>query len=212
MIRVAIDGRRLQDSPLTGVGRSLACLLPHLAAGADITVLTDRRRPCGEAGRARVVALPGFGPAPETVWLQAGAAAWLATHPGTVFHGTFNAIPVATRRRCVVTIHDLAWERHAEDLGRAKRAAFAAQARWAARRAAVVLTVSEFTRQAIAETYGVEDDRLMVAPNAVSPGFGPERAASAGPLLRRHGIRSPYVVALGGARRRGLPVALEAWR
>lgn len=214
MIRVAVDGRRLQDRPLTGVGRSLACLLPHLAGGADLTVLTDRRRPPGaaEGSGARTVALPGFGAAPETVWLQAGVAAWLARRPGTVFHGTFNAVPVATRRPCVVTIHDLAWLHHPEDLPGAKRAVFAASARWAARHAAVVVTVSEFTRQAIAEAYGVGPDRLVVAPNAVAPGFGPERAIGAEELLGRMGIRPPYVLAIGGARRRGLSVALEAWR
>lgn len=198
---------------MTGVGRSLAGLLPHLAGGADVTVLTDRRRPPGAGGAAGVLAeLPGFGPAPEAVWLQAGVAAWLAARPGTVFHGTFNAIPFVTRNPCVVTIHDLAWVHHPEDLSPAKRALFAASARWAARHAAVVVTVSEYTRQAIAETYGVSPDRLVVAPNAVAAGFGPDRADGADDLLRRLGIRRPYVVAVGGAPRRGLAVAVEAWR
>lgn len=214
MIRVAVDGRRLQDAPLTGVGRSLACLLPYLAAGADLTVLTDRRRPPGAAAGwpARVTPLAGFGAAPETVWLQAGVAAWLHSNPGVVFHGTFNAVPFATRRPCVVTIHDLSWAHHPEDLPAGKRAVFAASARWAARHAAVVLTVSEYTRRAIAETYRVAADRLMVAPNAVSPVFGPERAPAAAPLLARHGVTRPFVVAIGGARRRALPVAVEAWQ
>jgi glycosyltransferase involved in cell wall biosynthesis len=213
MIRVALDGRRLQDDPLTGVGRSLECLLPLLAAGTELTVLTDRRRPAGRAAvdGARSVALPGLGPAPETAWLQVSAAAWSATHRRHVFHGPFNALPAASPAPSVVTIHDLSWVEHPEDLGH-RRLAFAVQARWAARHADVILTVSDYTRRAICSTYRVSEERVVVAPNAVAPQFRPDRARAVEPWLIARGIRHPYVVALGGARRRALPVAVEAWR
>lgn len=213
MLRVAIDGRRLQDAPLTGVGRALAGLLPYLAAEVDLTVLLDGRRPTppsAEAGAVRLGA--GMGPLPETAWLQARVPLWLAHDRSTVFHGTFNAVPIASRHPSVVTIHDLSWEDHAEDYGAAKRRAFAVQARWAARHADVIVTVSEFTRAAIMDRYGVAGDRLMVAPNPVDTVFGPHRRIEAEPLLDRLGVRPPFVVALGGARRRALPVAVEAWR
>lgn len=212
MIGVAIDGRRLQDRPLTGVGRSLAGMLPHIAAGAEVTVLTDRRRPDPETAGCPVARLAGLGPLPETAWLQASAAVWMRQRRGLVFHGTFNALPLASTARSVVSIYDLSWEHHPEDLGRAKRLAFATQARWAARHADVIITASEFTARSISETYRIHPDRVSVIPIAVPAVFSPARRAEAGPLLDRLGVRRPYVVAVGGARRRGLPVAVQAWR
>src|SRR5260370_644658 len=44
-MKVAIDGRRLQDAPLGGVGRYFARLVPRLATEVDLVVLTDARRP-----------------------------------------------------------------------------------------------------------------------------------------------------------------------
>ncbi|HMC39493.1 MAG TPA: glycosyltransferase [Acidimicrobiales bacterium] len=213
MIRVAVDGRRLQDQPPGGVGRILRCLLPHLVAGAGVTLLTDRRRaaPAFEGAAPAVRPLPGFGPSPEAAWLHAGVAAWLLRHRGTVFHGTFNAVPFATANPTVVSIYDLAWIHHPEDLGR-KTGWFAVQARWAARHAGVVLAPSRFTAEALAAEYGIGPDRLAVHPVGPPPGFGPGQAGTAGALLRSRGVEAPYVVAVGGASRRALPVAVEAWR
>lgn len=211
-LRVVFDGRRLQDRPLTGVGRALAGILSHVAAAADVTVLVDRRRFTPSAEGARVVALPGLGPLPETAWLQGSVAAWLSRHPGQVFHGTFNAIPVLSRARSVVSIYDLSWEHHPEDLGPGHRVAFAAQARWAAHHADLVLTPSQFTAASVIDTYRIPADRVRVVPLSVPPVFGPPRAGEVSGLLDRLGVRIPYVVAVGGARRRGLPVAVQAWR
>jgi glycosyltransferase involved in cell wall biosynthesis len=212
MIPVAVDARRLQDPLLTGVGRYLASLLPLLAGTVEVTLLADRRRNLPDAFGYPVAALPGLGPLPETAWLQSSVPAWMAGHRQMLFHGTFNAIPVALTTRSVVTIHDLAWIHHPEDLGAAKRVAFSAQARWAARHADVVVTTSDFMSKAIAEAYGVGPDRLAVVPLSVSGAFGPERAGDAAALLARLGVGGRYVVAVGGARRRGLAVAVAAWR
>jgi alpha-1,3-rhamnosyl/mannosyltransferase len=72
--------------------------------------------------------------------------------------------------------------------------------------------VSEFSRQCIEETYRVAPERVVVAPVAVDPVFSPARRADAAALLAPVGVRGRYVVALGGARRRGLDVAVNAWR
>jgi alpha-1,3-rhamnosyl/mannosyltransferase len=77
----------------------------------------------------------------------------------------------------------------------------------------VIATISEFSRQAIIDTYRVPAERVVLAPPAVDPVFHPGQGAS--PTLRARlglGPESPYVVALGGTTRRALPVAIEAWR
>jgi glycosyltransferase involved in cell wall biosynthesis len=113
----------------------------------------------------------------------------------------------------VVTIHDLTFEDHPEWYTRAQTAAFRAQARHAARTARRIVADSEHVRGSIIDRYRVSPERVVVSPPGVPSLFGPDpdpdHLAS---LLDDLQVRMPYVVALGGARRRGLDVAVGAWR
>lgn len=175
-----------------------------------MTLLADRRRPLPNVENCEIVALPGLGPLPEPAWLHLSVPRWLRGR-ACLFHGTYNAIPFVDSKPSVVTIHDLSWEHHPEDLGY-KRRVIATQARFSARRARVVITVSEFVRQSILETYGLDEEDVVVARNAVDPTFSPLRARRAPEVLSKWGVSDRYVVALGGASRRGTEVAVDAWR
>jgi glycosyltransferase involved in cell wall biosynthesis len=76
----------------------------------------------------------------------------------------------------------------------------------------VVQTVSDFSRQAIAATYGLDPERIVLAPPAVDPVFHPTRALGLDAVRTRLGLYGPYVVALGGTPRRQLDVAVKAWQ
>jgi alpha-1,3-rhamnosyl/mannosyltransferase len=210
-MRVAIDGRRLQDDPLTGGGRWLRHLLPHLREQFDLVLLTDARRPSPALDGVEEVRLGVPGHLPEPFWLHGPVARWLRRFDG-VFHATYNALPLSYRGPSVLTLHDLSWEQCPEDFAAAKRASFLVQARWSVRRAGAVVTISAFSRDAIVSTYAVPAARIVVAPPAVDPAFGPQRAAEVAPVLARLGVDGPYVVALGGSPRRGLEVAVAAWQ
>ncbi len=213
---VALDGRRLQDDPLGGVGRGLRGLLPPLAARCEVTVLTDASRPApGPIAGVELAPLPRPRGLPEAGWLHGAARRWHAGHPH-VFHGTFNAIPVHGGRRSVVTIHDLSFEVHAEDFAGSRRRLlqqwFRVNARYAARHADVVVTVSRFSAEQIAERYGVGTDRLVTIPNAVDAVFRPDAAERLPDIAATLDLRRPYLVAVGGAARRGAEVAVDVWR
>ena len=209
-LRVAIDARRLQDVPLGGVGRSLDGVLHLLASELDIVLLTDARRDPAPFDLAQV-ALPVVRGAPESVWLQWSAPRWLRGFDG-VFHGTFNALPFGGPVPAVVTIHDLSFENHPEGFSRAKRRIVRAYARHAARVARRVIAPSHHTRRELIDCYRVDPARVVVTPWGVEPRFSPARAQDAPALCERLGARAPYVVAMGGAPRRGLDVAVAAWR
>jgi glycosyltransferase involved in cell wall biosynthesis len=216
-VPVAIDGRRLQERPLSGVGRWLANLLPLLAAEADIVLLTDGgRRPAAFPlpGTGMLAEAPLWLPAraPELVWIQLSVPRWLRGWRG-VFHGTFNQLPVAWKGPEVVTFHDLATRDHPEDFtGQPlKRMIWNAQFRQAARQAAAIQTDSEYIRRAVLASYRVDPDRVVVAAPSVDPVFSPDRRAHGHALAASLGVSGGYIVAVGGARRRGLPVAVEAW-
>jgi glycosyltransferase involved in cell wall biosynthesis len=58
--------------------------------------------------------------------------------------------------------------------------------------------------------YGVAAERVLVAPPPVDPVFHPDPDGTAA-ALERLMVAQPYVVTLGGAPRRQLPVAVAAW-
>jgi alpha-1,3-rhamnosyl/mannosyltransferase len=129
-----------------------------------------------------------------------------------VFHGTYNAIPFGCPVPAVVSFYDLSFEHHREDFRVDKLLAWRVQARHAAREARAVVTISRFVSGDLTETYGIDPARIHLAPPSVDPVFGPERASGAEAVLDRLGAPRPYVVALGGPRRRRLDIAVEAWR
>lgn len=210
-LAVAIDARRLQDRPLGGVGRLLANILPGLAAEVDLELLTDARRPPAPSQLPQH-RLPSWGSAREAAWLQLAAPRWLGGFPG-LFHCPCYGLPYRQPVPMVVSIHDLTFEDHGEWFAPAQRVAFRAQARHGARTARRVLTGSRHVAESIVQRYGVDPERVVVAPLGVDPCFAPDPdPALVDQVLSELGVRTPYVVAFGGAPRRGLDVALGAWR
>ena len=105
-----------------------------------------------------------------------------------------NLAPLAARRN-VVVIHDAAALRHPEAYSRG----YAAYQRFAlpaiARRARLVITVSEFSRGELVELLGVAPEGVTVAPGGVDDRFRPKIDPM--PARRAHGLRGPYVLAVG---------------
>jgi alpha-1,3-rhamnosyl/mannosyltransferase len=207
-VRLALDGRSLQRTPLGGVGRATAHVLPFLTNQVDIELLTAREQPPAEVGLPEhPLATPWPGVA--TGWLQWSAPRWLRGFGG-IFHCPWYALPFVQPVPMVVTLHDLTFERHPEWFARGRRRSYATQARWAARTARAVITVSHFVADDIMATYGVPASRIFIACHAVDEVFRADRDATA--VRERLGIRNPYVAAVGGNPRRRLDVALDAWR
>jgi glycosyltransferase involved in cell wall biosynthesis len=102
----------------------------------------------------------------------------------------------------VVTIHDLSFERHPELMRRRDRIVFRTMVPRSVRRAARVLTVSEWTKRDLVEHYGITAEKVVVTPNGVDPLFGPDGG-------RRDG--APYALFVGTLQPRKDPLAaLEA--
>jgi glycosyltransferase involved in cell wall biosynthesis len=112
---------------------------------------------------------------------------------------TQYALPVRPPCPCVVTVHDVSFERQPELMGRWDRFVFQRAVPRAVRRAARVLTVSERTKRDVVELYSVASDQIVVTPNGVDPVFVP-----------RDGTHD-YVLAVGAIQERKNPLAaLEA--
>jgi glycosyltransferase involved in cell wall biosynthesis len=208
-LRVALDARSLQDSPIGGVGRSTRALVEAVRGDVDLLLLTDgRRHPVDIDLPQRPLRAPGSGT--KAAWLQLAVPAALRGFDG-IFHCPWYGLPFRQPVPMVVTIHDLTFEDGARGFWPAQRVAYRVQARWAARTAAHVLTVSETVRQQLCARYRVDPRRVSVHPNAIDRNHmraDPQRER----LLReRLGVPGRYVVAVGGAARRRLDLALSAW-
>jgi hypothetical protein len=96
----------------------------------------------------------------------------LRRHPVDVLHVQYTAPPLAP---CpvVATIHDLAFEHLPETFNRRSWMQLRFTVRRTARRAAQIITVSEYSRQDISKTYKIEPQRILVTPEAAPAGFSP---------------------------------------
>lgn len=196
---------------MTGVGRSLTEVLPYLAERFDMTLLTDAHRAPVEGDWVQQ-ALAGWGGLPEPLWLHLSVDRYMSRRRDrTVLHGVYNALPFRWEGPSVVTIHDLSFEEHREDYSAARARLYRVTARRAIRRADVVLTPSEFTRQRLLTMYGTDPQRVRVAANGPATRFHPRPGAPRVAVLAHRGVMDRYIVAVGGARRRGLETAVEAW-
>ena len=196
---------------MTGVGRSLMEVLPYLAERFDVTLLTaDGRHPV--EGGWNQEALFGWAGLPEPLWLQVGVARYMRRRSRrTVLHGVYGGLPFTWHGPSVVTIHDLSHEEHPEDYSAARARNYRLTARRAARKADVVLAPSEFVRQGLITTYGTDPARTKVSPNGAAARFHPRPQGPRPKVLTERRVADRYVVAIGGARRRGLTTAVDAW-
>ena len=180
---IGIDARELLGAR-TGVGRYLGELLTRWIARSD----ADRRRFVLYApeplemvfptAQVSVRVLPG---GRGTWWEQTSLASAVRRDALSVFFAPAYTAPLSVSAPFAVTIHDVSFSRHPEWFrwreGLRRRLLTAR----AARRAAVVLTVSEFSKHEIQDLYGVPPDKIVVVPNGVSRLQSP--AASREPLV-----------------------------
>jgi glycosyltransferase involved in cell wall biosynthesis len=184
---------RSLGAPLTGVQRYTREALARLGTG--VVPIAPARGARGATGHLwEQLILPR---------LVRGGLLWSPANTG----------PVSLRRQ-VVTIHDLTPLDHPEWMSRRFAAWYAYMLPRLARRAARVITDSEFTRRRIVERLGVAGERVVAIPIGVDPSFRPEAVTGSGALRTRVDVPAgPYVLFVGSIEpRKNLPRLLEAWR
>lgn len=122
---------------------------------------------------------------------------------GAALAHTQYALPFRLHCPCVVTVHDLSFEREPGLFSVRDRLVFRRVVPRAVRRAARVLTVSERTKQDLVQLYGIAPERVVVTPNGVDPAFHPAPSGSV--------PQGSYVLAVGAIQaRKNQLAALEA--
>ncbi len=136
----------------------------------------------------------------------------LRRHPVDVLHVQYTAPPFAP---CpvVTTIHDLSFEHLPETFNRRSWMQLRVTVRHTARRAAHLITLSEYSRQDISKTYGIPLDRITVTPAAAPPQFTRITNEAQLKVVREaYGITRDYILSLCSIQpRKNLVRLIEAY-
>lgn len=213
-MHIAIDAHAV-GTGLAGNETYIANLIEALAEidTANRYTLYVTRREAFERFRNR---WPNFTPRltlPHTplVRIPVTLVAELRRRPVDLLHVQYTAPPFAP---CAVvpTIHDLAFEHLPETFKRRSWMQLRLTVRRTARRAAHIITVSEFSRRDIENTYRIAPERITVTPEAASKVFSPADAAEIERVRAHYKIEGDYLLAVGSIQpRKNLARLLEAY-
>ena len=139
-------------------------------------------------------------------------SAELRRNPVDVLHVQYTAPPLAPCS-VVATIHDLSFEHLPETFNRRSRAQLRLTVRRTARKAAQILTLSEFSRRDIIDTYRIAPDRVSVTPAAAPSHFKPiEDETELRKIREIYGIERDYILSVSSIQpRKNLIRLIEAY-
>jgi glycosyltransferase involved in cell wall biosynthesis len=114
-----------------------------------------------------------------------------------VFHAQF-IVPPFLKCKTVTTIPDIAYEHVPEFFPARQRAMLKLLVRESAKRANHIITVSEFSKKALVETYGIHAEKITVTYEGAGEEFVPlDREKAREFLARKYGIRDEFILYLG---------------
>lgn len=169
-LRIGIDARELLGDT-TGVGRYLGELLRRWCARPD----AERRRFLLYASGPLSLPLPSGTAEPRLVgsgrgtwWEQTALRRAVGADRPDVFFAPAYTAPIGIAMPFAVTIHDVSFTAHPEWFRRREGMRRRWLTRRSAQKAAVIFTVSEFSRREIEAHLGVPASRIHVIPNGIT--------------------------------------------
>ena len=209
-MRVAVNAEQLLYRSPGGIGRYTAQLLTVLPAqfpDCEMVPVTARHSRvdvdaalasagagAGVRDRVAIQALPR--PLLYEGWVRSGRPRLRGTGPVTVVHAPSVAVPPAGRAPLVVTVHDAAPELFPDAFPRRGRRFHRLGLAAAARRADLVITVSEAAAEEIRAHSPIGEERIRVVPNGIVA--APVPADRRAQILARRGLADrPFVLWVG---------------
>src|SRR3954465_12636339 len=110
-----------------------------------------------------------------------------------------HTAPVGCSVPVVVSVHDVSFLEHPEYFKRGRAWQLQQTVSRTVKRAAKILTGTDFSRNSILKVYGdLEEDKVVVVPNAAASEFRPvSREAAAAVVRERFNIPSPFILSVG---------------
>ena len=136
---------------------------------------------------------------PSSLWLEIPfSLPWeLLRRPVDLLHVSMLAPPICPAPY-VTTINDIAWETHPEVFPRGLLLRLKYLIPRCARRSVHIITVSEYSKELICETYKIPSERVSVTPHGVTDGFRPVTDETIlDELRKRFGLSERYLLYVG---------------
>ena len=185
--------------------RNLLRELGPLATAAGMRLVAITRRPDLVPPGVEPLELPARSQELRMAWSLPRALRRLSAD---LCH-TQHAVPPRAPCPCVVTIHDLSFERDSGLMSWKDRLVFRRIVPASVRKAKRVFTVSERTKADLVELYGTPPEKIVVTPNGVDPIFHPHQDGDRSPSNSL--LQGSYVLAVGAIQQRKNQLgALEA--
>jgi glycosyltransferase involved in cell wall biosynthesis len=206
-MRIAIDARELAGRP-TGVGRYLAEIL---RAWAELTGIGSHEfvlcAPDAVPAPAELNASMRTAPGDGTTWEQFVLPRLLADTGADVLFAPGYTAPLASAAPTVVTVHDVSFSAHPEWFGWREGFRRRVLTRLTARKAARIITVSDFSKQEIVRHLGVPQTKVEVIYSGVTTLAARESSQATAATSRHPPVSADAVVLFVGSlfNRRHIP-------
>jgi glycosyltransferase involved in cell wall biosynthesis len=209
---VGVDASRYSVPRPTGTERYSHELLRHLLSLDDADVryrlyfnARSAPEPFPEDIELRCVPLP-------RLWTHARLSLEMLRHPVDALFVPSHVLPLVHPRRSVVTVHDLGYIHEPAAHTRWSRLQLQLTTRWNARRAHLVIAVSESTRQDLMCHYRIPAAKIRVVHSGVAERFQRVSAPEVRATLDRRGLPEQFVLYLGTIQpRKNLERLIEAF-
>ena len=217
-MKIGINARYLSSPSRRGFNRYTAELVRALGAHDRVEVLLFSDAPIHEGHglnslpRVRAVIQPEKR---QWQWQHRELGPALVREGVDVFHAPAHwGLPWHSKVPAVATIHDLAdreLPQHFADAPLRDKLRHRAEEWLVVRRAARIITVSDYSARSIAKHLDVPAERIAVTVEGAAPAFNAGAAERADETIKAHGIHRPFYACVGGFdARKNLIVLVEA--
>lgn len=135
---------------------------------------------------------------PKYLWTQMRLSFEMAQSPPDLLFVPAHALPRILPKKTVVTMHDVGFCRFPEAYPPFQRALQDVYARDIARSNALILTVSEFSKNELHDTYHIPKDRLVVTPLGLDTAYAPCSEEDQVRVRAKYGLgEAPYILSIG---------------
>jgi glycosyltransferase involved in cell wall biosynthesis len=212
-VRIVLDARTATDH-FPGIGRyvvSLSAALARLDADMPVTLLHN---PVAPSGRLTLPDLPRL-PCPVSPFSlsQQWVVPRLLRRAGaTIYHSPYYLMPYRPGIPTVLTCYDIIPLLFPHYFSARQRLVFRLAHSLALRAAAVILAISQATRDDLVQRLGVPTSRVHVTPLAADERFRPQPASEIGRVRSSYGLPEHYVLYVGSNKpHKNLVRLVQAW-
>ena len=203
-MRIAVNTRFLLKSKLEGIGWFTFEVVRQLVINNpqhEFIFLFDR--PFDQEFifakniKPVVVSPPARHPLLWYMWFEWSVPFILKRHKVDLFFSPDGYLSLSSKVPSVVVMHDLAFEHHPEDVGGLVSKFYRYFTPRYAKKAARILTVSEFTKKDIHQLYDVTLDNIDVVYNGVNNAFAPVSTTISTEIKKAYALDNEFFVYVG---------------